>query len=547
MLQEQEPVLSLPAAIALCSLSGLMLALCFPPAGLWFLVWVALAPWMIVLRTTTCGRALVASWLGGMVFFGVLLSWLNLFGFLPWLIACAVESLPLMLWGLSQRYTGRLTPALRMLGAAALWCALEWVRGLGAFGFTWGWLGYSQAPARWLLPMARLVGTVGVSFVIVLANAALAELVAPWFAGDPRGRPLRRSLLGLAATGVLLLVLRAWGAAAPRPDGPTVTAAVVQGSAHGPLLAEDVNTPLTQEEQEAAMDCYAALTAEAARERPALIVWPESAIPEAPEEAQWVAARLARVADEADAWLLAGGAYVDGEGRTFNSAYLYSPSGHLTARYDKVHLVPFGEYVPGRSWLPLLHRYPIRESDFAAGSVPRMLQAGTMTIGAMICFESIFPAISWGRAERGAQVMVVMTNDAWFGRTAAAEQHRQIAVLRAVETGRWVLRGASTGISAIIAPDGRIVAEAGLYEPKALSAEIRLTQPEQPGQRFGTAFAWLMVALSMLLVIAGGSLPRASVTDGAAPPPARPPRRGAAVPPRSGRTRSSPPGTPDTR
>ena len=547
MLQEQEPVLSLPAAVALCCLSGAMLSLCFPPAGLWFLAWVALVPWMVVLRATTGGRALLASWLGGMVFFGALLSWLNLFGFLPWLVAAAVEGFTLMLWGASQRCTGRMIPALRMVGAAALWCSLEWLRGLGAFGFTWGWLGYSQAPVLWLLPMARVVGTVGVSFVIVLANAALAELVMPSFARDPHGRPLRRSLFGLAATAALILVLRAWGAAAPGPRGPAVTAAIVQGSAHGPLVAEDVNTPLTREEQEAAMNRYAALTAEAARKRPALIVWPESAIPNAPEEASWLAARLARIADEADAWLLAGGAYVDEEGRTFNSAYLYSPSGHVTARYDKVRLVPFGEYVPGRSWLPLLHRYPIRDFDFAAGSVPRMLQAGTVTIGPMICFESIFPTISWGLAERGAQVVVVITNDAWFGRTAAAEQHRQIAVLRAAETGRWVLRGASTGISAIIAPDGRIVAEAGLYQPKVLSAEIRLAEPGQPGQRFGTAFAWLMIALSILLVMAGGSLPRPGLTDGAAPLPAPRPRRASAAPPQSGRTRSSPPGTPDTR
>ena len=358
-------------------------------------------------------------------------------------------------------------PALQMLGAAALWCGLEWLRGLGAFGFTWGWLGYSQAPVLWLLPMARAAGTLGLSFAIVLANAALAELVMPSSPRHLRGRPL----LGLAATAAVILLLRAWGMAAPAPRGPTLTAAVVQGSAHGPLLGEDVNTPLTREEQEAAISRYAALTAEAARKRPALIVWPESAIPDAPEEEPWLAARLARIAEEADTWLLAGGAYVDEEGRSFNSAYLYSPSGHVTARYDKVHLVPFGEYVPGRSWLPLLRRYPIRDFDFAAGSVPRMLQAGTVTIGPMICFESIFPSISWDLCERGAQVVVVITNDAWFGRTAAAEQHRQIAVLRAVETGRWVLRGASTGISAIIAPDGRIVAEAGLYEREVLSAE----------------------------------------------------------------------------
>ena len=210
-MQEQEPVLSLPAAVALCSLSGAMLSLCFPPAGLWFLAWVALVPWIVALRATTGARALLASWVGGMVFFGALLSWLNLFGFLPWLVAAAAEGFTLMLWGASQRCIGRMMPALQMLGAAALWCGLEWLRGLGAFGFTWGGLGYSQAPVLWLLPMARAAGTLGLSFAIVLANAALAELVMPSSPRHLRGRPL----LGLAATAAVIRM-----ASSPPPAPP---------------------------------------------------------------------------------------------------------------------------------------------------------------------------------------------------------------------------------------------------------------------------------------------------------------------------------------
>ena len=226
--------------------------------------------------------------------------------------------------------------------------------------------------------------------------------------------------------------------------------------------------------------------------------------------------------------MLAGGPYHDERGRTFNSAYLYSPTGNLTARYDKVQLVPFGEYVPGRAWLPLLTRYHVRDFDFAAGAVHRVLQAGTIAVGPMICFESTFPTIGWQLAERRAQVLVVITNDAWFGRTAAAAQHQQMAVLRAVETGRWVLRGASTGISSIIAPDGRVVAKAGLYKQSVLTAKVRLTAG---GERFSSiqpVFAWAITALAIAYVI----VPVALLRGAGRAPSARRPR----VPRPRGRT-----------
>lgn len=306
--------------------------------------------------------------------------------------------------------------------------------------------------------------------------------------------------------------------------------AVIQGSAHGPLLAENVNKPMTAEEEKRTLDTYEALTRKAAARRPALVIWPESTLPDAPERDPLIADRLSQVVRRAQVWLLVGGPYVDSRGRTANSAYLYSPSGNQVARYDKVQLVPFGEYVPTRQWLPFLSRYHVREVDFARGAVHRVLQAGTVAIGPMICFESIFPQISWLLAGHGAQVLVVITNDAWFGHTAAAAQHRQIAVLRAVETGRWVVRGASTGISSIISPDGLIVAEAGLYKQAALSADIRLVTSPQPGPRWGPVFAWCVFGLAIAFVIAPGALPRSRGKGRAAQPRSRRPRPGRAAP-----------------
>jgi len=527
--------LSLCGAVGLCALSGALLALCFPPAGLWFLAWVALVPWLVALRAGSRWGAAIGSWVGGFAFFGVLLYWLSLFGVSLWALGCVMLALWLLVWGMLARWTGKLGPPLRIVGTAVLWCGVEWARGLGQFGFTWGWLGQSQTPALAVLPVVRVAGTVGLSFLIVLVNAALAEAVVGVRQGESVLGWMARAgaALGIAALGIFCAAV--WVQRQEEPAGPAIRVAVIQGSAHGPLQADQVNEPLTSEEQRRTLDIYTVLTEQAAAERPVLAVWPESVLPGAPPDEPWISERAAEAARSSGAWLLAGGPYRDDRGRLRNSAYLFSPSGHLRRRYDKVHLVPFGEYVPGRNWLPLLSRYNVRDEDFAAGLQHQVVHAGTIALGPMICFESIFPRISWKLAREGAQVLVVITNDAWFGRTAAAAQHRQMAVLRAVETNRWVVRGASTGISSIIAPDGRVVAESGLFDRDWISAEIRVAgaasaggEPER-GVGWGPAFSWATLCLSIGFIVlsaaaSGGRRGRA------ARPPAGRRRRGRAAP-----------------
>ena len=526
---QHRTTLSLRATTLLCALSGLLLSLCFPPAGLWFLAWVALVPWIVALRLSRGGAAFIGSWVGGFVFFGALCYWLYLFGVSVLALAAAAFGLWLALWAMSVRWIGRLGTAPRMIGIAVLWCGVEWVRGLGDFGFTWGWLGYSQSPCPDLLPVARFAGTLGLSFLIALVNAAVAEVVIAGIRGERPGRAWLRAGAMLAVVALCLFGARAIAKKLPRPGGPEIRAVIIQGSAHGPLTAQDVNIPPSAAEQRKTLDIYGSLTVKAAKQRPALVIWPESVIPGAPEAQPWIAARLSQIARSSDAWLLAGGPYYDDRGRTFNSAYLYSPTGNLTSRYDKVQLVPFGEYVPGRVWLPLLKRYHVREFDFAPGAVHPVLQAGTIAVGPMICFESTFPAIAWQLADRRAQVLVIITNDAWFGRTAAAAQHQQIAVLRAVETGRWVLRGASTGISSIISPDGRVAAKAGMYERSVLSATVRLAAGKR-GPAGQPLFAWTMVTLAIAYLIVPATLPRGRGPAPAARRPRAPRPRGKAAP-----------------
>ena len=505
-----------------------MLFLCFPPAGWWPLAWVALVPWLVSARMSSRLGTALGSWLGGVVFFGALLYWLYLFGVSVWVMVAVLLGVVMMVWGLLARWVGRLAWAPRMVGTAAVWCGVEWARGLGQYGFTWGWLAYSQSPSLPVLSVAKFAGGLGLSFVIVLCNAAVAEAVVGILRRSSPGVAVARGLVG--AVVVVGCVGGAYLLAKSRPvgAGPSIRVAVVQGSTHDTLRAEQVNEPLSDAEQRRDVATYLSLTMQAAQQDPALVVWPESALPGAPGQNPWMASEVSGAARLSGAWLLVGGPYMDEGGRPANSAYLYSPTGNFIARYDKVQLVPFGEYVPGRKWLPFLDRYHVRDQDFVAGAEHHPLQAGTTAIGPMICFESIFPAIAWHLAREGAQVLVVMTNDAWFGRTAAAAQHQQIAVLRAVETGRWVVRAASTGISSIISPDGRVVAKTGLFEPRVIEAEVPLISSSGAGERWGPVVAWGLMGLAIGFVIAPAAAPRRRGKAREAQPKSRPPKQGKA-------------------
>jgi len=510
-----------------------MLFLCFPPVGWWPLAWVALVPWLVSVRMSSRLGTALGSWLGGFVFFGALLYWLYLFGVSVLVMVAALAGLVMMVWGLLARWVGRLAWAPRMIGTAAVWCGVEWARGLGQYGFTWGWLAYSQTPSLPVLSVARFAGALGLSFVIALCNAAVAEAAAGILRRLPgqRSSPevaVARGLVGVAVVGMCVGGARWLAQAHPVGAGPSLRVAVIQGSTHDTLRAEQVNQPLSDAEQRRDVATYLSLTMQAAQQNPALVVWPESALSAAPGDNPWIATATSGAARLSGAWLLAGGPYIDEAGRPANSAYLYSPTGNLVARYDKVQLVPFGEYVPGREWLPFLDRYHLRDQDFVAGAEHHPLQAGTTGIGPMICFESIFPTIAWHLAREGAQVLVVMTNDAWFGRTAAAAQHQQIAVLRAVETGRWVVRAASTGISSIISPDGRVVAKTGLFEPRVIAAEVQLVSSPGAGARWGPVVAWGLMGLAIAFVIAPAAAPRRRAKAREAQPKSRPPRQGKA-------------------
>ncbi|MGB9798289.1 MAG: apolipoprotein N-acyltransferase, partial [bacterium] len=202
-----------------------------------------------------------------------------------------------------------------------------------------------------------------------------------------------------------------------------------------------------------------------------LILFSETAFPVSIPDVEYVRQWVENLAREKKSFILIGSP-IEEEGKIYNSALLFSPEGKIIGRYDKVHLVPFGEFVPWRKNFPWLKKLGVRDFDFTPGNKWYPLHCDGFSLGTMICFESIFPNIAREYALRGADILVVITNDSWFGRTWAAEQHLAFSSLRACEEGRYLLRATTTGISAIIAPNGKILKRADLFQPALLEGVV---------------------------------------------------------------------------
>jgi apolipoprotein N-acyltransferase len=234
--------------------------------------------------------------------------------------------------------------------------------------------------------------------------------------------------------------------------------------------------------------------------RPHLIIWPETAVPFYFQDNSPLSKEVSRVPEKTNSKLLFGSpAYIRDKNRIqyYNRAYVISED-RVFDYYDKVHLVPFGEYVPLKRYLPFIRRLVPAAGDFSPGQSPKLVGTPDLQIGVIICFEAIFPDISRNHAAHGAQLLVNLTNDAWFGHTSAPYQHLSMAVLRCVENGLPMARAANTGISAIILASGKIVIESELFATEVLQKELNLNQTKTFYSQFGNVFAILLCAITIL-------------------------------------------------
>lgn len=477
--------------LLLAFLAGVGLSFTFPPSPLGWLAPLPLAWLFRAVAGHPPDRAFTLALTFAAGFFAALLLWLP--GSLSPLFGPGVAALyPVLVGGLALMWAGTAALTRRMMGRATLWALpFAWVlldsaRGLGPFGFTWGSLGYAFASTP-LVQLADLGGVSLVGLLVALTAAALADR-----------RP--RVLLGAAA---LLSLGTLYGLTRP-PDPPaTERALLVQGNVDPRAKAQG----RTADE----LGRYLTLTRAGLAAGPALVVWPETAAPAAP-----TSPAVDRALTALRVPLLLGAPTEEGGYR--NSVYAFA-GGQVRGRQDKVRLVPFGEYFPARERLDGAYQAVFRTLGLPAltGAVPGRtlapLPVGGVRAGALICYESTFPALARAQVRRGARVLAVVSNDAWFGPSVGAEQHFLMGRVRAIETRRWLLRAGNDGVTAAIAPSGRVTARLPRRVAGALPVFFAQTTTVTPYVRWGE---WV-TALSVLALLGLGLGPRGWVRPGTRP------------------------------
>jgi apolipoprotein N-acyltransferase len=499
--------------------SGLALSLAFPPAGLSPLAFVALVPLLVACRDLKPGRAFLVGWLAGIVFFTVTVWWLTVamtrYGGIPPLLAWPILLLlagvlavyPALFaagaaWALGRGLRG---PA-AVVGLAALWTILEWGRSLFPLGgFPWGNLAYTQYRVLPLVQTASLTGPWGTGFVLAAANAALFGLLA-----KPAGRGGRTGAwTGLGLAGLLLAAsfLFGLGRLAGTGAGESLAVAVLQGN-----LAQDVKWDPSHRER--TLEIYRELTQAAARADADLIVWPEAATPFYFQVDSPFSRQVTQIAREAGKPLLFGSPAFLGERRERrlrNRVYLLDGEGEVRGSYDKMHLVPFGEYVPWKRLLSFVGPLVQEVGDFTPGGDRTLLPLDGARFGCVICYEIIFPDLVRRFVKDGATFMGTVTNDAWYGRSSASLQHFAQMVFRAVETGVPFFRAANTGISGVVDARGRILRQTDLFVGGMWVERIVPSAEKTPYVRWGDWFP-LLCLLVVAAAAAGLALRRRSDT-----------------------------------
>ncbi len=502
----------MPWALAVCS--GLLLTAIFEPFSLTPFASLALVPLLKAASGAGWSKGFRLGFVTGFVHFGTLLWWLvptvAHFGNLPmWaaapliiLLVCYLAIYPGMWAGLSGINSGR--RYLLLLYLPASWVILEWIRGHALSGLPWGSLAYCLHSFPRLIQSASIWSVYGISFVIVMVNIAI-------FLSLDRKRDMPFLLAGIGAVSVLFYFYGDWQVDQTRHEEvsfPKAKVAVVQGS-----IAQDQKwDPVYQEKT---LDVYSELSKkvryeiDGPGEESVLLVWPETSVPFYFQDPGPLKDRLASLARTVRSAILFGAPSYerssDGEFRFFNSAYLLDDMGRTLGRYDKRHLVPFGEYLPW-GWVTSWARELIPAAgQFSQGQSVSPLSFKDIDVGTLICFESIFPELGRETVRDGANLLAVITNDAWFGRTGAPYQHEAMAVFRAMETRRWVVRAANTGVSSIISPWGERLGATPLFEPSYLWAEVSLRNDTSCYVRFGETL-FLTICLIIVLCVAIGDL-----------------------------------------
>lgn len=444
-------------------ISAVLLFIAFPGLNQWYLVFVALIPLFMALEGRSGIRAFGVGYVFGLHFVILILysiMTITLAGFVMLLIYLS------FFYGafafVFSLLRDRGIPV--WLSAPFTWTAMEIVMSFGYFGFTLLGISHVLYKVPVLIQIASISGMWGVSFIIVLVNSLLFLALRDF------GKVRIGSLIS-AVTVLCILLLIGFILRPDINDGGDFRVAIIQGN-----IEQDVKWDADYREI-TLKKFYSLTNLSMAQGKPDMVIWPETSIPFNLGDFPHRLDEIKEFAEKKGIYLLSGVPFAEYRGDerySYNSAVLISDSGEFMGRYDKMHLVPFSEKVPWRAKIPILEKVMEEAGNFSEGRERIIFRAKDAKFGVLICFESIFPEHSVNYIEKGANLLVVITNDAWFGRTTLPHLHMSASCMRAVETHRWVARCANTGVSAIIAPDGGIIARTDLYKYTYLNDLVRI-------------------------------------------------------------------------
>jgi apolipoprotein N-acyltransferase len=486
--------------------SGVALALAYPSFDIPLLGWIAPAILIVAALGERPGFAFLLGLLQGVVYFGLSLPWfytvMRQYGPLPAIQAGAVFALVVVVlsafraaFAAAIAWLGKSSPRRACVAAPFLWVAMEFAtEHMPAIGFPWNLLGYVAAGNLAFVQLTAITGIFGLSFVVASYNA-----IAAWVIVQMSQRKQGGMAAWVAANGVLMLVV----IVGPRYIPPAPADHVAHLVQTNFPVSNGYPTNWMQTHT-AEMDQLEQISIAAAQKIPGVVVWPEVPAPFSLQDGNFEA-RALRIARGAGGGFLVG--VIDwkplsgGGIAPNNSAVLLAPNGAVDFIYDKIHLVPFSEYVPWRKWLFFAKDLTGLIGDFQHGSEYKVGRISGGPFSVYICYEAIFPNEVRRFTLAGAQLFVNISDDGWFGGSGAPEQHLAMARVRAVENRRWLLRDTNDGITVSVDPYGRIVARLPAHTRGELDAPYAFRADLTPYARWGDWLPWLCVLAALVLVL----------------------------------------------
>lgn len=487
-------------------ISGIFLILIFPKFDLEFIAWFALVPLLLSISSSENPKdAFKTGFITGFIYFSGTTYWvanaIYYYGHIPFSLSITillsmviVLALYIGLFGyLYHLILKRLLLPSSIL-APLLWTSIELARTYLLSGFPWSSLGYSQYKTLSVIQIADITGVYGVSFLIAAVNGSIVDLIM--FIKTKR-RPL---LLGPALSIILLIATIGYGFQTfKEPDTVSeIKISLIQGN-----IEQDKKWD--RKYQREVFDTYLRLTGESLSYNPDIVIWPEASTPFYFGSDKEFTEELISFVKEHKIYLLFGTprvkSFEKGKYTLANSAYLLFPGGEIRGSYDKIHLVPFGEYVPMKRILFFVDKLVQAVGDFSPGDRHEIFEIPKGKFATVICYEIIFPGLVRKFIKGGAEFIVTITNDAWFGKTSAPYQHFSMAVFRAVENRAPVARAANTGVSGFIDSRGKILKASGIFQEGIYAGDIGITTEKTFYTKYGDIFSYICLGLTLVFLL----------------------------------------------